>query len=182
MRLKITFSSRGSFKVGTIRTDNGGEFMSQALHKFLGLDVNQISDSISLGLEDYIVKAANSIFLRLIKPRYISISPTVDLFDISSLLLKNDTSYQSLIGQLLFADNNGRPDIEHPASLLSRFFKAPTELHHQTSQCVLQYLYTSRHVCLMYQICSPVQINIYSDASYRAHEDSTYATRSILPN
>lgn len=83
---------------------------------------------------------------------------------------------------MLFAANTGRPDISHPVSLLSRFLKAPTELHFQTAQRVLQYLYTARHACLMYQIGSPVQMDIYLDASYGAREDISYATRGILHN
>lgn len=62
-----------------------------SVNKFLGLNVHQTSDSISLSLEDYIVKAANSISLCLTKPRYIPISPTVNLFDTSSPLLQNVT-------------------------------------------------------------------------------------------
>lgn len=148
--------------------------------KFLGLNVHQTPAHISLSLEDYIVKAANASSICLSKPRYIPISPTTDLFDTNSSLLSNITPYQSIVGQLLFAANTGRPDIAHAVSLLSRFLKAPTELHLETAQRVLQYLYTTRHASLMYQMGAPVQMNIYSDASYGAKEDIPYATRGYI--
>jgi len=113
------------------------------VNKFLGMNVVQTADNISLSLTDYIIKAANSSSISLHKHVYTPISSTTDLFDTQQPALANVTPYQSIVGQLLFISNTGRPDIAHSVSLLSRFLKSPTELHLRTAHHVLQYLYTT---------------------------------------
>lgn len=151
-----------------------------SVNKFLGMNVNQTSNDITLSLEDYISQAAVSNAIPLDKPVDIPLSPTTNLFDDQSLPLDNVTPYQSIVGQLLFIANTGRPDVAHSVSLLSRFLKAPTEIHLTAARRVFQYLYTTRKAALVYRIGSPIHMNIYSDASYGTTTDIPYATRGYI--
>lgn len=148
--------------------------------KFLGMNINQTSGFISLSLNDYIKASAELSNAPLSHAVSTPLSPTMDLFDSSSPRLQNITIYQRIIGQLLFISNTGRPDIAYSVSLLSRFLKAPTEIHLRAARRVFQYLYSTRSAALVYHKGSPVSLDIFSDASYGNRADIPYATRGYV--
>ena len=150
------------------------------VNKFLGMNALQTEDNIKLTLDDYISYAANSHSISLQKTVYTPLPAGTDPFNSTSPLLGNVTPYQNIVGQLLFISNTGRPDVAHSVSLLSRFLKSPTERHLKLAHHVLQYLYTTRKASLIYQMGTPLQMDIYSDASYGAAADIPYATRGYI--
>lgn len=90
------------------------------ISKFLGMNITQHKDfSVTLSLCDYISKAATSSSVIIAKSAPTPLSASVDYFDESSPLVTDITSYQSIIGQLLFISNAGRPDISYSISLVS---------------------------------------------------------------
>ncbi|CCH61857.1 hypothetical protein TBLA_0F03190 [Henningerozyma blattae CBS 6284] len=100
------------------------------VNNFLGINVNQPSDhSVSISMEDYITKAATTIFPAGVKPSHIPLSPTAQYFDPTSPAVDSITEYQTIIGQLLFVANAGRPDVSFAVSFLSRFLKDPRVVH-----------------------------------------------------
>lgn len=93
--------------------------------KFLGMDIQQYKDySVTLILSSYISKSVLAQETPLHKPVLYPLSPNINYLDDSSPIIPNITDYQSIVGQLIFIANAGRPDIAYSISLLSRFLKS----------------------------------------------------------
>ena len=150
------------------------------VRKFLGMNVRQTPRSISITLADYISTAAASSEVPLHKQVHTPLSPSTDFQGEHSPLLEDITSYQAIVGQLLFIANTGRPDVAYSVGLLSRFLQAPRQVHLRAAHRVFQYLYTTRTHELVFRVGSPLQLTIYSDASHNSVTDIPYATREVL--
>lgn len=149
--------------------------------KFLGMNVNQTANgTVHLTLADYIVKAASLSEVPTHKNVHTPLSNSVNYFTDKSPLLKSPTPYQSIVGQLLFVANTGRPDIAYSISLLSRFLKSPRQVHMMAAQRIMQYLYTTRNYGLSYQSTTPLTLAIYSDASYGSVSDLPLSTGGYI--
>ncbi|CCE61990.1 hypothetical protein TPHA_0B03180 [Tetrapisispora phaffii CBS 4417] len=150
------------------------------VNKFLGMTIKQSENSISLDLSEYISSAASTSQINVDKAVHTPLSKTTDLFGDTSPLLINITPYQSLIGQLLFAANAGRPDISFAVSTLSRFLESPRQVHFAAAQRLLQYLYTTRYDSLCYKTSHPLSISIYTDASTASKDDLPFSTGGYI--
>ncbi|EDO14703.1 Tkp5 protein [Vanderwaltozyma polyspora DSM 70294] len=145
--------------------------------KFLGMNISQSSNGdISLSLADYISKAASTQGTPLHKQVHTPLSPSVNYFNDKSSPVEDITSYQSIVGQLIFISNSGRPDVAHSVSLLSRFLKDPRVVHLNAAHRVLQYLYTYRLRGLHYRTGSSLGLTVYSDASHGSLTDLPFST------
>ena len=102
------------------------------------MNIKQNGFNITMCLSDYIAAAPPYSEISLHKSVAIPLSISTNLFDKNSIIVSNITEYQSIIGQLLFIVNSGRPDIEYPVSLLSRFLKDPREVQLRVIQRVFQ--------------------------------------------
>lgn len=89
------------------------------VNKFLGIDETQTKNHIMLSLSDYIKKKAKVYSSTDLHATYISLQKHIDYYAESPFT--NITSYQSLIGTLIFVASSGRPDVAHSVSFLSRF-------------------------------------------------------------
>ena len=97
------------------------------VNKFLGMNITQSKGEIKLSLEDYIIKKVKELQIQPY-PIHTPLQPSVNYYG-DSPKLKNVTSFQSLIGILLFVSNTGRSDIAQSVSMISRFLKDPREIH-----------------------------------------------------
>ena len=148
------------------------------VNKFLGMNIHQGSKAITLSLEDYTNSATSSTDIPIHRPVYTPLSSVDPLFNCQkSPLLTDVRSYQSIIGQLIFIANAGRPDIAFAVSVLSRFLKEPRKIHFDTARRVLRYLYTTRFWCLKYSYGTSVALTVYSDAATSSRYDLPYSTR-----
>jgi len=143
--------------------------------KFLGMNVIQTKEYISLSLSDYIVKKAKEYSFTDIHETHNPLQKSINYYD-KSPPLSNITMYQSLIGTLIFVANAGRPDIAHSVSFLSRFLKDPREVHYKAARRVFNYLYTTKEQQIVYKKDKKNHLTCYSDASYADCPDakSTY--------
>ena len=149
--------------------------------KFLGMNVHQDDlNNITLSMEDYITKAAQSCQIDLNRNVEFPLSNTVNYFDTDSPTIDNITEYQSIVGQLLFVSNVGRPDVAHSVQLLSRFLKDPREVHLKGAHRVMQYLYNTRTLGLSYNTRSEKFIEGFSDASHGNKNDLKFATGGFI--
>ena len=147
------------------------------VNKFLGMNIHQGSKAITLSLEDYINSAASSTDIPIHRPVYTPLSSVDPLFNCQkSPLLPDVRPYQSIIGQLIFIANAGRPDVAYAVSILSRFLKEPRQVHMHAANRVLQYLYTTRFRCLKYSYGTSVALTVYSDAATCSRYDLPYST------
>ena len=133
--------------------------------KFFVMSITQSSKHITLDLENHIISSIYSLQIPTYKQVHTPIASIEPLFDLKSPPVSNITVYQSIIGQLLFAANAGRPGISSAVSILSRFLKDPRKVHLQAAKGVFKYLFTTRNYCLHYNIASPLSITVFSDAA-----------------
>ena len=145
------------------------------VNKFLGMNIKQTQDYISISLVDYITKKAKEYNFDEIHPVYNPLQKHVDYYG-DSPLLTNITAYQSLIGTLIFVANTVRLDIAHSVHFLSRFLQCPKEVHYKAAKRVFDYVYTTRDLGIKYTNAGPNKLIAYSDASYADCPDrkSTY--------
>ena len=146
------------------------------VRKFLGMNVKQTPRSIGITLADYICAAAASGKTPPHKRVHKPFSTGTDFQNGHSPPLEDVTSYQTIVGQLLFIANTNRSGIACSVSLLSRFPRAPRQAHLQAAYRVFQYLFTTRTHRLVFRVGSPLQIIIYSDASHGSATDIPHAT------
>ena len=73
--------------------------------------------------------------------------------------------YQSIVGALLYAATNTRPDIALAVSYLCRCMAKPTPELHQAALRVLRYLHRTRHLGLRYEM-SEEDLKGYSDSDW----------------
>lgn len=64
--------------------------------------------------------------------------------------LANITTFQSLIGSLLYLTNI-RSDIMYTTSLLSRFMQSPTQVHYRVAKRILRYLEGTKDYGIWYK-------------------------------
>ena len=146
------------------------------VNKFLGLNIEQKSNCITLSLEDYIEKKVEELGLEDLHNPYTPLQNKLDYFDESSPKIDNITKYQSLIGTLLFVSNTGRPDVAYAVSFLSRFLKDPRVIHYKAAKRIMGYLLATKDYKLKYSDDGIECFKIYTDASYADTPDakSTY--------
>ena len=105
-------SSRLLDKVKSLLTSTYSMKDLGVVNKFLVMNIHQSSKAITLSLEDYIISAASSADIPIYRPVYTPLSSIDPLFNHKkSPLLAGVRPHQSIIGQLIFIANTGRPDV-----------------------------------------------------------------------
>lgn len=89
--------------------------------------------------------------------------------------------YQSLVGGLLYAATNTRPDIAFSVGLLCRAMSKPTQELFDAALRVLSYLHRHRHIGLCYE-ASAAPLSGMTDADWAVkHSTSGYVSSLHLP-
>ena len=90
--------------------------------------------------------------------------------------------YRSMVGSLLYAANNTRPDIAYAVNVLARQVAAPLQLHFNAAKHVLRYLAGTRHLGLTFKPQTKLKIvntvgghQLKLDTPYVVYADSSYA-------
>ena len=90
----------------------------------------------------------------------------------------DQTTYQSIVGSLLYAATSTRPDISHAVGVLSKFCSAPTETHLTAAKRVLRYLKGTSEYGIRYTRTDKQPI-AYSDASW-AETEGRHSTSGVV--
>ncbi|KAH3899240.1 uncharacterized protein SCDLUD_004673 [Saccharomycodes ludwigii] len=143
--------------------------------KFLGMNITQSPQGISVSLSDYISKLLVE-FGPPFKPIHTPLDKHADLFSSIEPPTSDITRFQSMVGKLLFASNTVRYDIAFAASFLSRFLKSPTNVHLKAARRVVDYLITTKDFSLTYKKGIPSHLTVYSDASYADDKTDMHST------
>jgi hypothetical protein len=85
----------------------------------------------------------------------------------------NQTTYQQLIGGLLFVTRSTRPDIAIQVNILGRRATKPTTANFQAARQVLSYLHSTKHEGITLRRPPNLEIVIYADASYGDHGETS---------
>ena len=86
------------------------------------------------------------------------------------------TSYQSMVGSLLYAAIATRPDIAQAVGVVSKFCANPTQNHLTAAKRILRYLKATAYLGLSYKKCANGNLIGYSDADWAGDIDDRHST------
>lgn len=86
------------------------------------------------------------------------------------------TSYQSIVGSLLYAAIATRPDIAQAVGVVSKFCANPTQTHLTATKRVLRYLKATAYLGLSYKKSADGNLIGYSDADWAGDMDDRHST------
>ena len=86
------------------------------------------------------------------------------------------TSYQSIVGSLLYAAITTRPDIAQAVGVVSKFCANPTQSHLTAAKRILRYLKGTVYLGLIYKKCADGNLIGYSDADWAGDMDDRHST------
>ena len=81
------------------------------------------------------------------------------------------TSYQSIVGSLLYAAIATHPDIAQAVGVVSRFCGNPTQNHLTATKRILRYLKATAYLGLSYKKCADGNLIGYSDVDWAGDID-----------
>lgn len=145
---------------------------------FLGLNIIQSREGITLNGSDYIKKILREFNLDHVSSNSVS-TPMPPGYRPEKLLdndeLADATLYRSIIGKLLYLAHTCRPDLAFPANLLARFLQTPKQSHLQAAKRMLRYLIGTLDLGIHYSKSSS------SDSAFTldGYSDSTWADDTL---
>ena len=163
----ILISGKNTIEIGKVKKLLSLRFRMKDLgiaRKFLGINIEQRADGISICLNDYIAKVleefnmsdANSVATPSIVGQ--------DLHKTDDSPECDASNYRSLVGKLLFGATTVRTDISYAVGMLSRYLAKPTEKHMKCAKHVLRYLKGTQDVGHNYNRDS--RLLIYCDSDW----------------
>jgi hypothetical protein len=157
--------------------------------KEMGFPVHFLSLGISAILEDDRCKSIHinqhAFILRVLEKFGMSDCNVVDLpmaenwekGDYSlSPIFEEQLKYSSLVGSLMYLSSCTRPDICFAVNVLARSTHAPTTAHWEAAKRVLKYLKGTKSLGILYTADVPVDLVVFSDASYANDSDRRSTT------
>jgi hypothetical protein len=81
---------------------------------------------------------------------------------------KEDWSYSSVVGMLLYLASNSRPDISFAVHQCARFTHNPREIHQKALLRICRYLKGTIHDGLIYEPSEEINVDCYCDADFAA--------------
>lgn len=150
------------------------------LHYYLGLEVNQSADGITLGQSAYAAKILQNAGLAGCNPSWIPMEPRLKLSKESTAPAVDPTTYRSIVGSLRYLVNT-RPDLAFSVGYLSRFMQKPTTEHLVAVKRVLRYISgTLYYGCHYTRKKEEAQLVGFSDSDHTGDIDSRRSTSGIL--
>ena len=149
------------------------------LHYCLGVCIEQDEDQKCLWLHQ------KQYLLDLIVKHGLTEANTVSTpADLNVKLEKDDgvsksvdpTTYQSIIGGLMYAATATRPDISYSVSMLSKFNSSPSEAHLTAAKRIIRYLKGTVNLGLKYCKSEEGQLIGYADADWAGDLDDRHST------
>lgn len=137
------------------------------LHWLLGIQIEYSESEISLSQTAYIDKILNRFSMQECNPVSSPIDPNHRLMTAEEGEPRtNVTTFQQIIGSIMYLVSGTRPDLAYTITHLSQFNSDPTQAHLNTAKRVLRYLKGTRNLKLHYKFDSPLVLNGFCDASY----------------
>ena len=134
--------------------------------------------------EGYVKPGEEHLVCKLEKYRQTEAKPVSTPADLNVKLQKEDgfsrpvdaTSYQSMVGSLLYAAIATRPDIAQAVGVVSKFCANPTQNHLTAAKRILRYLKATAYLGLSYKKCADGNLIGYSDADWVGDIDDCHST------
>jgi Reverse transcriptase (RNA-dependent DNA polymerase) len=137
----------------------------------LGISVVRNEDgSITMTQPGYITRMAHTLGLEDATPVDTPLPVAVDA-PIDSPPV-DITTYQQVLGLLMYAACHTRPDISFAVALLATRVSKPTDYDLQLAYRVVRYLYATKHLGLTFSADGAITMYGYVDAAYNLHPDA----------
>jgi len=147
----------------------------------LGLHITYTSDGIALTQERYIgtilsrfgMENSNTVSIPL--PKGITLTK-----GITEQPKEQVTTYQSMIGSLMYLVTGTRPDLEYMLSFLAQFCSCPNNEHIGAAKHVFRYVNGTRNLGLFYQYTTRNAIHVYVDTDIAGCHDTRRSTSGYI--
>lgn len=152
------------------------------LQHFLGIDVKTTPEGgFQLSQHGYIDKIAAELGLADCKPSKFPLDP--GYYQLSDdKYLSNNTEYRKIIGMLLYAAINTRPDISASVNILAQRMEKPRELDLLEAKRVVKYLLGTKDIRLNFSggAVENFSFRAYSDANWAESKEDRKSNSGIL--
>ncbi|GJX25725.1 putative RNA-directed DNA polymerase [Tanacetum coccineum] len=135
---------------------------------FLGIEVLKIRNGLCLNQRKYCIELLHEYGLLACKPVATPMPENGILAHKETekdKLLKNITSYQKLVGKLIYLCNT-RPDIAYSVHCLSQHMHSPLQSHFEAALRVLRYLKSAPGAGIIYTKSATSSISAYADSDW----------------
>ncbi|XP_038896547.1 secreted RxLR effector protein 161-like [Benincasa hispida] len=137
---------------------------------FLGIQVHYLKSDFILNQAKYVKNLLHKLGLTDLKPAASPCTVGKHLSITNGQPLSDPYLFRSTIGALQYLTHT-RLDIAHIVNHLSKFLKAPTNIHWQATKRVLRYISATRHHGLLFQPNTDLQLTTFSDANWASNID-----------
>ena len=136
-----------------------------ALSYYLGIEVTQGKEALTLGQSAYILKLLEQSGMVECKPYVTPMEERLKLTKVSTAAKVDATLYRSIVGGLRYLVHT-RPDIAFAMGYVSRFMEDPREDHWATVKRLLCYIKGTIDQGIIFQKTggSRLQLTVFSDA------------------
>ena len=135
------------------------------MHYFIGMEVWQNADGISLGQGKYVVEILKRFGMMDCKVMATPMASNLNLLNDASLDSVDAMMYRRMIGSLMYLKNM-RPDIFFVVNTLSQFLTDPRHVHLIVAKHILRYLKGTIDYGLKYEANQKINLEGYVDLDW----------------
>lgn len=146
---------------------------------FLGVQVSQTKEAISLSQERYAREVVKRFGLEEANPVQVPMVPGFALTKSGSGEEVDGSWYKSLVGSLMYLTVT-RPDIVYVVCLVSRFMGKPREDHLMAAKRILRYVIGTYDFGLRYDKVDEKGLRVYTDSNYARDNDDRRSTSGYV--
>ena len=154
-----------STEFATIMANKFEMSMMGKMNFFLGLQIEQQEDGISICQSKYIAELLSKYEFQNVKIASTPMSKATKIFEDPDGISVNHTLYRGMIGSLLYLTAS-RPDIMFATTMCARFQANPKESHLSAVKRIFRYLKHTQHLGLWYPRDSELNLFGYTDADH----------------
>jgi len=151
------------------------------LHYYLGLEVSQSEEGITLCQNAYAAKILETAGMTGCKSTCTPMEPRLKLSKLSTAPAIDPTQYRSIVGSLRYLVNT-RPDLAYSVGYVSRFMESPTTEHFGAVKRILRYISGTLSYGCQYKRKKQEEARLlgYSDSDQAGDIDTRRSTTGVL--
>jgi histone deacetylase 1/2 len=149
------------------------------LHYYLGLEVTQTEEGITVCQSAYAAKILEAADLSVCKPSCTPMEPRLKLSKLSTAPAIDATFYRSIVGSLRYLVNS-RPDLAFSVGYVSRFMENPTTEHLLAVKRILRYVADTLNFGCYYKRKKDAELIGFSDSDLAGDIDTRKSTTGVF--